>query len=143
MPWVYCPCTRRGAFLQGLRTVVKPKSVIERMQAKTVVDEVTGCWLFNGARNQNGHGNISVKIDGKHKTRRPHQISYEAHFGPIPKGKVVRHRCDVPNCWNPEHLVIGDHYQNMRDMMERNRGRNQFTSLKDLGIEVPEESCPF
>lgn len=124
------------------------KPVLDRLWAKTVVDEATGCWLWQGARNQNGHGNVHVTIDGVHKTRRPHQISYEHFKGPVPLGKIVRHGCDVPNCWNPEHLELGDAYQNMQDMMARGRGRNQFTSLADLGIEVPAlpaeaEEIPF
>lgn len=37
------------------------------------------------------------------------------------KGKVIRHTCDVRNCINPAHLVIGTEADNMRDKVERGR----------------------
>jgi hypothetical protein len=119
--------------------------VIERLESKTVIDPVTGCWLWQGATDRKGYGQIRDWHDGEWKTRRTHQVSYELFKGPIPLGKMILHGCDTPGCWNPEHLELGDGYQNMRDMMERQRGRGQFTSLKDLGIEPTpvDDSCPF
>lgn len=42
-------------------------------------------------------------------------------YGNIPKGMVIRHKCDHPYCCNIEHLEIGTRLDNVRDMIERGR----------------------
>ncbi len=51
-----------------------------------------------------------------------HRASWIFHFGPIPNGLHVLHRCDVRNCLNPTHLFLGNHLQNMQDMVKKGRG---------------------
>src|SRR6476620_3614504 len=123
------------------------ESAYVRMMRK-VRDTIPGfCWLFEGALDQNGHGNVRVK-GGRWgwTTKKAHKVAYEHHKGPLPKpvcercgiegegwcekcGKklkklVVRHTCDVRNCVNPDHLVPGTHNENMKDMVERGRSKN-------------------
>lgn len=33
---------------------------------------------------------------------------------------MVRHTCDIRNCVNPAHLIVGTSADNVRDMLERN-----------------------
>jgi hypothetical protein len=74
------------------------------------------CWLWTG-RLEQGYGRVYV--DGKYKT--VHKLSYIFFKGEIPKGMVVRHTCDVPNCVNPDHLLLGTDADNMKDRDSRYR----------------------
>lgn len=48
-----------------------------------------------------------------------HRVSFEEHFGPIPRGAMVLHNCDNPCCMNPMHLRLGTGVDNANDMYER------------------------
>lgn len=59
------------------------------------------------------------------KTIDAHRDAYERANGPIPEGMVVRHKCNVRLCINPEHLVLGTVAQNADDRTKAGRTRNQ------------------
>lgn len=42
-------------------------------------------------------------------------------FGAIPRGAMVRHRCDNPPCINPDHLLLGGAQENAQDRVDRKR----------------------
>ena len=80
----------------------------------------TGCWVWHGCRQSSGYGQI--RYDGKMTLA--HRLSWQAHYGPIPQGRLVLHHCDTPSCVNPRHLFIGTHRDNMLDCI--NKGRAYF-----------------
>lgn len=77
-------------------------------------------------------GYVRIRRNGKHD--RLHRIIYEMNYGEIPKGLLIRHKCDNPNCCNIEHLEIGTSQDNVNDMIERGRSIKGRPNLKARGI---------
>lgn len=73
-------------------------SVAERLDART--DKSGDCWVWTGARNDRGYGQMAVN----RRMRDVHRLSYEVHVGPIPEGLVVDHMCRNTACLRPAHL---------------------------------------
>lgn len=76
------------------------------------------CFVITSHR-LNEWGYAEIMLQGT--TKKIHRHVYEQCFGEIPKGLVIRHKCDNPSCINPEHLEIGTHQDNVNDMISRNR----------------------
>lgn len=84
------------------------------------VTKTDGCWVWNGSRQPFGHGTLHVGgRAGRHQLA--HRISWELHYGAIPEGAYVLHRCDTPWCVRPDHLFTGSHADNQRDMKDKGR----------------------
>lgn len=76
------------------------------------------CWI-NISHSTNNAGYPRVYRNGKKEFI--HRYIYIIYNGEIPKGMVIRHKCDNIKCINPEHLILGTHYDNVHDKIERGR----------------------
>lgn len=80
-------------------------------------DAVTGCWLWQRRKTPQGYGILArngVRIGA-------HKFAYQLANGLVPAGLIVRHKCDVPACVNPDHLCVGTQADNVADKVSRGR----------------------
>lgn len=105
-----------------------PPDILGKMYVKlslNVEEKDNGCieTLYNPAAKMHVDIQVSAGARGSSKTyhAKAHRLSYIMNTGEIPENKMVLHTCDNPRCINPEHLMLGDHTENMKQMRERGR----------------------
>ncbi len=86
-------------------------NVQERLNSKTYVHD--GHLLWAGALSGGGYG--SIWTDGS--PQKTHRVAWEIAYGPIPEGKLVLHRCNIPPCLLPWHLYLGTQADNIQDVV--------------------------
>ena len=95
----------------------KPKqSELERFMSHVHKHE-SGCWLWQAYRmKKSGYGFFRLPT----KQEMAHRTAYRLFNGPL-DARDVMHKCDVPSCVNPNHLVLGTHLENMQDAKRKGR----------------------
>ena len=97
----------------------KNRTLQARLAAKTTIDPLSGCHLWEGSRNRDGYPQITLQG----KTHALHRLLWTVRYGPIPAGLELCHRCDEPRCINPDHHFVDTHQGNMADRTQKRRTR--------------------
>lgn len=85
--------------------------------------ELGNCWEWTGSRSKNSGYGQTTYPGGKGTSA--HRYSWGLHFGTIPPGLHVLHRCDNRPCVRPTHLFLGTAKDNMLDMVAKGRQADQ------------------
>lgn len=85
-----------------------------------IVKDGSGCWLWTASRQKDGYGIFKSYFFGEELA---HRVAFRLFRGDIAEGLNVLHRCDTPQCVNPEHLFVGTQRENIADMVSKGRQR--------------------
>jgi hypothetical protein len=97
----------------------KNANIEEKLASRYIPEPNSGCWIWLGNIKKNGYGSLTVG----EKNLYAHRLSYEISNGPIPKGKVLDHKCRVRCCCNPDHLEpVTQHENVLRGKRWREKG---------------------
>lgn len=104
--------------LCGFKRRQPSKNLAERWKAicDLAIHE-NGCWLWPGTLSQSGYGEVKIN----YKRHSVHRLSWEMTHRSSPGDLLVCHKCDVPRCFNPEHLFLGTGSDNSKDCYQKKR----------------------
>jgi hypothetical protein len=110
---------------QSVSGVVRWEDLTPKMQARFSETNLSPeqCWNWRPLPHLR-------RDDSAESKAAPYKEFYIKIKGPVPKGVVLRHKCDNRFCMNPNHLEPGDEFDNVRDMMERGRHYRQVLARK-------------
>lgn len=83
------------------------------------------CWIWMGSKLRAGYGQF--------RGTKAHRVAYQLTKGPIPKKLFACHKCDRPECVNPDHIFIGTAKDNMEDKMRKGRQGDSGTKTPPSG----------
>ncbi len=94
----------------------------------------SGCWIWMGGSTSGGRYGF---FSSRYKAGSAHKAALRLYKGlDVPSTTSVCHSCDVGFCVNPEHLFLGTHTDNMRDMVRKGRHKSGRQKLSKNDLEL-------
>lgn len=117
----------------------------QRFWARVEKSAAVDCWRWTGAVDRDGYGRLRLGGAGT-PHERAHRAAWRLHFGRVPEGLCVCHRCDHPWCVNPAHLFLATNEANTADKVAKGReargetcGASKLTAAHVKAIRVARE----
>ena len=89
---------------------------LQEILTNTIVTS-TGCMEWQGYIGTDGYGSVAILKKYKHA----HLHVWEILHNELTQNIHVLHKCDNRKCINPEHLFLGTHQDNVKDMVSKGR----------------------
>lgn len=122
-------CTQETRLKQKIsrcKYINKPVDDTERFWSYVDIKGENECWEWKGPKDRLGYGSTHYM---EHKFINVHRLAWILTYGEIPEGKDVLHHCDNRACVNYlSHLFLGNHQDNMNDMIAKGRASHAFGS---------------
>jgi len=111
----------RGGLKAGLKRIGKKSNNKKRIKYKRIsciYPELSECWIcISHIERTNGYH----VVNRNKKRYRMSRYVWLMNFGKIPEGMLVCHKCDTPECINPDHLFLGTQADNINDAVKKGR----------------------
>lgn len=98
-------------------------SIMSKILARVLIQEETGCWLWQGPTSGDGRGGGYGRMSLDGQTVAVHIVSYTHFYGYVPGKKQVDHKCRNRLCCNPLHLELVTHLQNQKRRAKAQKGK--------------------
>lgn len=120
----------RGCNKKGVR-VFHSRFCSDLCSFMSKIEKTDSCWIWESPIGKDGYGIFAVGIDDKsqRKTLSAHRFSFKYLNYNFDNNLCVLHKCDVRNCVNPDHLFLGTHDDNMKDMVAKGRQRTRYSMI--------------
>lgn len=109
---------------------VKDKDwILKQLEKKTV--QINGCWLYTGG-SKTTDGYRRIKIEGKYIGIHRLSAYIFLKLDLSNNEQLANHKpiCSSKVCWNPEHLYVGTHLQNIKDYLAAGHYNSKKTHCK-------------
>lgn len=117
------PCKNRWARDQWRKTHTPRPTLRKRFDARWILAEETGCWMWTGPLDKGGYGAFQIGHNPRLE-KLAHRAAWKVYRGEIPPKMCIDHICRVRSCVNPDHMRLVTRAQNTMENSLSVQARN-------------------